>query len=70
MLDFDNPLEYYQSIFPNDSHAEEKIKKMMIDGGNKYYKLNMQTIEDFEKHGVSELDLDILVLAELEHEVH
>jgi hypothetical protein len=66
MFDFDNPLEYYQSIFPNDSHAEEKIKKMMIDGGNKYYKLNMQTIEDFEKHGVSELDLDILVLAELE----
>lgn len=64
---FDNSLEYYQTIFPNDSHAEEKIKRMMLDAGNKFYKLNMQSVEDFEKHGVSSLDLDILVLDELEN---
>jgi 6-phosphogluconate dehydrogenase (decarboxylating) len=42
---------------------------MMIDSGNKYYKLNMETVEEFEKHGVSELDLDILVLDALENEL-
>ncbi len=68
MLDFDNPLEYYQSIFPNDSHAEEKIKKMMLDSGNKYFKMNLQSVEEFEKKGISSLDLDILVLNELENE--
>lgn len=66
MLDFDNPLEYYQSIFPNDSHAEEKIKRMMLDSGNEYFKMNLQSVEEFEKKGISSLDLDILVLAELE----
>lgn len=66
MLDFDDPLEYYQSIFPNDSHAEEKIKRMMLDSGNKYFKMNLQSVEEFEKKGISSLDLDILVLNELE----
>ena len=70
MLDFDNPLEYYQSIFPNDSHAEEKIKNMMLDSGNKYYKMNLQSVEEFEKYGVSSLELDILVLNELENEIY
>lgn len=69
MFDFDNPLEYYQSIFPNDSHAEEKIKKMMLDSGNKYFKMNLQSVEEFEKKGISSLDLDILVLNELENEI-
>lgn len=67
MTDFDNPLEYYQSIFPNDSHAEEKIKRMMLDSGNKFYKMNLQSVEEFEKHGISTLDLDILVLDEIEN---
>ena len=66
MIDFDNPLEQYQLMFPDDEFAESTIKQMMLDSGNEFYQMNLDSIEEFEKNGISRLELDILVLDKLE----
>lgn len=66
MIDFDNPLEQYQLLFPDDESAEDTIKQMMLDSGNEFYQMNLESIEEFEKNGISKLELDILVLDKLE----
>lgn len=66
--DFDNPLYYYKFLFPDDEKAESKIKQLMIDAGNKHLHMNLESVEDFEKRGVSKHDLDIYCLVELQKE--
>lgn len=65
-LETDKPISLYRLFFPDDLQAEERVKNMMINAGNKYLGKEFSTIEDITKQGISEYELDILTLAEIE----